>query len=186
VAGCRGAGDGAEGHALAMASLVVKPATPKEVVRVRLGEVQYTFFPGVPRDVPDERAPSLTTLLQAVEGTLASPTPTVTPTGTAGSTSYSYEVVAYNGNGDTLPSTAGTTTTGNATLSGTNYNALSWASATGATGYKVLRTVGGSTQGLIANVVTTTYNDQGATASSYTPVGSAVGVTTVIASMGEL
>ena len=53
--------------------------------------------------------------------------PTVTPKGTAGSTSYSYQVCATNAYGSTTPSASGSTSTGNATLSATNYNLVSWA-----------------------------------------------------------
>jgi len=52
--------------------------------------------------------------------------PTVTPEGTTGATSWSYEVVASNTLGSTTPSPAGSTTTGNATLSTTDYNLVSW------------------------------------------------------------
>lgn len=61
----------------------------------------------------------------------------VTPQGTSGSTTYSYRVSAFNDVGETLASTAVSTTTGNATLSATNYNRVSWSSITGATGYNI-------------------------------------------------
>jgi hypothetical protein len=170
-----------------MASLVVKPANPKEIIRVRVGEVQYTFMAGVPRDVPNVRAAAITTALRAIEGNLVSPTPTVTPTGGAAAT-QSYQVVATNANGDTTPSGTGTTAVGPTTLNGTNYNTVSWAAVPGVTGYKVIRTVGGPSQGLIATLPagTLSYQDQGAAGTPYTPAGAPVGATQVIASMGEL
>jgi hypothetical protein len=68
--------------------------------------------------------------------TLSSPTllsllqppliPTVTPVGTAGSTTWAYKITTVNGLGETTVSPSGQTTTGNATLSGTNFNQLSW------------------------------------------------------------
>lgn len=69
----------------------------------------------------------LVATVKTATGELTSPnTPTVTPEGTTGSTTYSYEVVATNAYGSTKPSTAGSTTTGNATLSSTNYNRVAW------------------------------------------------------------
>ncbi len=64
------------------------------------------------------------------EGAAPLPTPaapTVTPEGTAGTTTYDYEVAAVNAYGSTPASAAGSTTTGNATLSATDYNLVSWA-----------------------------------------------------------
>ena len=63
--------------------------------------------------------------------------PTVAPQGSAGTTTYSYKVSAFNAVGETLASTATTTTTGNATLSATNFNRVSWSAVSGATGYNV-------------------------------------------------
>ena len=96
---------------------------------------------------------------------LATPAaPTVTPTGTSGSTSYSYKIVAKQADGSyAAASAAGSTTTGNATLSSTNYNALSWTAVSNAASYDIYRVTGGSTQGKISNVTTNSYNDQGAT-----------------------
>ena len=52
--------------------------------------------------------------------------PTVTPEGTAGATTYDYTVTATNVYGSTPASAVGSTTTGNATLSTTDYNLVSW------------------------------------------------------------
>ncbi len=94
-------------------------------------------------------------------------TPTVTPTGTTGATSYSYIIEAVGTIGNSAASAAGTTATGNATLSSTNYNALSWTAFTPSSGsvlyYKIYRTVGGSTIGLVGTTTGTTFNDTGYT-----------------------
>jgi len=85
----------------------------------------------------------------------------VTPTGMAGSTTYGYRVAALNAAGTTLAGTEVTTTTGNATLSGANHNALSWNAVAGASSYNVYgRTAGAEL--FLANVATSTYNDTGA------------------------
>lgn len=66
-------------------------------------------------------------LLGNCTGQLASPSaPTVTVEGTTGSTTYSYEVCATNVYGSTPPSSSTSVTTGNATLSTTDYNLVSW------------------------------------------------------------
>jgi hypothetical protein len=96
--------------------------------------------------------------------------PVVTPTGTAGSTTYQYRIVAttYDGR-DSINSATGQTTTGNATLSVTNYNALSWSAVTAAASYKVLKFVTGTWQLLAGGMTGTTYSDNGsATPSAYT------------------
>lgn len=94
---------------------------------------------------------------------------TVTNVGTAGTTTYYYWISAtdYNTNRAGL-SAAGRTTTGNATLSGTNYNTVSWSNAgttaQGVAGYNLYRgtTANPSSAVLIAQVAQTvlTYNDQ--------------------------
>jgi hypothetical protein len=60
-------------------------------------------------------------------GPLPAPSaPTIAPQGTAGTTTYNYEITAKNSLGQTTASAVGTTTTGNATLSSTNYNLITW------------------------------------------------------------
>ncbi|MDE2102987.1 MAG: hypothetical protein KGL39_37430 [Patescibacteria group bacterium] len=86
--------------------------------------------------------------------------PTVSNVGTSGSSTWSYVVVATLANGSihTAASTAGTTTTGNATLSTLNYNVISWTKVAGAYQYQVYRTAHGtspSTNGLIATIPAT-------------------------------
>jgi FtsP/CotA-like multicopper oxidase with cupredoxin domain len=98
----------------------------------------------------------------------------VTTAGTPGATSYSYSVLAYNANGDGVPSPATTVSTGNATLSATNYNNITWAAVANAAGYRVLRTASGgspATLGLIGSVLATaplSLSDTGPTATTYT------------------
>lgn len=78
--------------------------------------------------------------LSGLPPALLPPNPiTVTPHGTTGTTPYGYKVTATNALGETLPSPQGVTGTGNASLSGTNYNILSWSAVTGATGYVAYR-----------------------------------------------
>lgn len=76
--------------------------------------------------------------------------PTITNVGTAGATTYSYKVVARTINNHSPVSAAGSTATGNNTLTGSNYNHIVWTPVTGAQFYDVYRTVGGATQGLIS------------------------------------
>lgn len=99
---------------------------------------------------------------------LSLPAPTglaATVVGTAGSTTYSYQVVACDDSictRSTVASNTATVTTGNATLSSTNYNQLTWNPVQGAAEYWIYRIAGGPT-GVIGNVAagTTTYNDIG-------------------------
>lgn len=60
----------------------------------------------------------------------------VTNFGTPGSTTYTYYVSAYNSAGETL-TTSAVTTTGNATLTSSNFNRVTWDKVWGATGYYV-------------------------------------------------
>lgn len=78
--------------------------------------------------------------------------PTITNVGTTGATAYSYKVVAMHRHGTSEASSAGSTATGNATLSSTNYNHIAWTQVANATAYVIYRTVGGATQGVIAVV----------------------------------
>ena len=100
--------------------------------------------------------------LVSLSTTIGSPSGlTVTPTGTTGSTTYKYQVTANTDDGETIPCSEVTSTTGNATLSETNYNALSWTEVDGATSYSVYRTYGGATTGLIGTATETTFDDTG-------------------------
>jgi hypothetical protein len=74
-------------------------------------------------------------------------------TGTSGATTYTYVIVPKSANGaDGTANRTNTTTTGNATLSATNYNALNLGTIAGVASFDIYRTVGGATQGKIANV----------------------------------
>lgn len=104
-----------------------------------------------------------------------SPVPHITPTGTAGSTAYGY-VVVCNVDGKRYEIIRpGITLLGNATLSGSNYNLVEWSdlitSFTSTIVYEIYRTMGGSTQGLIATIAAgvSTFNDTGVTATTACP-----------------
>lgn len=81
-------------------------------------------------------------------GTPTAPT-AIVGGGAAGATSYTYFCVAMDMNssglntsntGDTIPSAGTTLTTGNASLSVTNFNTITCAGRTGALGFKILKT----------------------------------------------
>lgn len=97
--------------------------------------------------------------------TLSTPSaPTITNVGTAGATAYSYKVVAMHRHGASAASTAGSTATGNATLTAGNYNNIAWTAVDDATAYVIYRTVGGTTQGVIGIVgEVTAFRDTGLT-----------------------
>ena len=88
---------------------------------------------------------------------------TVTPTGTPGTTTQSYRVSAFNDQGETLAIASVATTTSNATLSATNYNALAWDAVASATGYNIwgreATGLGETYMGTVYGVVV--YNDKG-------------------------
>lgn len=93
---------------------------------------------------------------------------TVTPTGVTGSTSYSYRVEAINSTGRTVACARVTTSTGNATLSASNYNLLNWDDMAGATAYNVFgRKQDGIGEGYLDTVYESTYNDTGAEVPTY-------------------
>ena len=112
-------------------------------------------------------------------GTVTTVSPPVisslTTSGTAQTTSYTYEVVAAVTNGAiTNPSSTDTITTGNAILSATNYNIITWGAVTGVTNYYVYRTASGGTPsstGLIGVIPsgTTTLHDTGLSAAGTAP-----------------
>src|SRR3990167_8677092 len=97
---------------------------------------------------------------------------TVTPQGTAGATTWTYKLVAINASGTTEAGAASSTTTGNATLDGTNYNRLTWTAVSNATGYWIYRTAVGTSPSTTGRIVVlgavTTYDDQGAAGDSAT------------------
>lgn len=97
---------------------------------------------------------------------LATPTaPTIAPQGTVGMTPYGYKIIPLKGTttcGSVSPQ--GVTSTGNATLSATNYNRVSWTAISGATSYLVYRTAtmgSPATTGLLGETAGTSFNDTG-------------------------
>lgn len=113
--------------------------------------------------------------IACIDNSLTAPTGlSVTPTGTPGTTTYTYYVA------DTKPSSGGyavsgvaSTTTGNATLSGTNYNVVAWTSINGHT-YTIYRASGGASSGALGTVTASgtsaSYNDVGGTATGSVPI----------------
>jgi hypothetical protein len=96
----------------------------------------------------------------------------LTHQGTLGSTTYGYKVTAINAYGETTGSKEGTSPYGNATLSGTNWNVVSWQGVPGASGYNVYRTTGGPTPPQLVAALRSTslvFNDIGNTANFGTP-----------------
>lgn len=120
-----------------------------KVIRKQKG---WSGFPTVTfRTLNGETYDSYVTSAAAL-GTPAAPT--VTVVGTAGTTAYSYRITALSGSGETVAGTGGTTATGNATLTGVNFNRVTWAAVAGAVGYKVYgRTAG--TELLMATILVT-------------------------------
>ncbi len=82
--------------------------------------------------------------------------PTVTPIGTTGAVTWRYKVSAMNANGnESIVSATGTTTSGNANLTGSNFNRITWSAVEGAAAYRIYRTTVGTsptTTGYIGRV----------------------------------
>ena len=117
---------------------------------------------------------SLTLQGGMVSGQLTAPTlsATVTNVGTAGTTTYRYQVTAIDGTGETVGSTIQQTTTGNATLTTSNYNTITWTAVPGAVQYGIYKCSGAACTPLKKTTVSgsaTSFNDQ----SAGTPVGAA-------------
>lgn len=102
------------------------------------------------------------------EPDIAAPaTVTVTPTGTPGSTSYTYRITTIKDVTFTESEwTAGTTATGNATLSATDFNALSWSAVVGAFRYNIYKLENGL-YGYLGTSEGTIFNDTGAIAPNF-------------------
>lgn len=82
--------------------------------------------------------------------------------GTTGSTSYSYRVDALNATGRTAAASRVSISNGNATLSSSNYNAVTWDAMAGATAYNVYgRKSTGIGESWLATVYTNSYDDTG-------------------------
>lgn len=75
----------------------------------------------------------------------------VSPVGISGSTAYGYRVSAVDDESESIACPTASTMTGNAVLSESNYNLISWTAVAGATSYKVYGRTGGSGQ-LLATV----------------------------------
>lgn len=106
---------------------------------------------------------------------VANPTLTsVTPTGgVAGH--YTYKIVGVDSSGATSAASAGVSdTSGPTTLDGSHYETLAWTDPPGAVSINIYRTAGGTTQGLIGNVLAgvQTFNDTGAAGDSSSPPSS--------------
>lgn len=92
--------------------------------------------------------------------------PTITPAGTSGATTWTYKIVAKKVSTEqfSIASSAGSTATGNATLTSTNYNRIAWESVTDANQYDIYRTAAGgtpATTGLIGSTNNVFFNDTG-------------------------
>ncbi|MBT9175673.1 MAG: hypothetical protein DDT22_01357 [candidate division WS2 bacterium] len=99
-------------------------------------------------------------------------TPTITSHGVIGTTVWGYRVTARSAVGETLASVEGRTTTGNATLTTTNFNRITWSVVPGAIDYRIYRTTAGgtpATTGLIGTTTTTTFDDTGLAATIAVP-----------------
>ena len=97
----------------------------------------------------------------------------ITQTGTPGAVTYYYRVSAILSSGETSASPELSTTTSNATLSGTNYNVVTWGAVSGATGYNVYRSsAAGAELKIASNVAGPTYQDQSNTVGVGSPIGS--------------
>ena len=119
----------------------------------------------------------------------AAPAPTLATGGTAGTTSYFYKVVARFSSGQAATGAEASITTGNATLSPTNYNTLSAYSVTGATGYDIYRGTAAGNENVKVNstpVTTSTYNDTGGGTSAVVPASSYSYVTVTTDEFGKL
>ena len=112
---------------------------------------------------------------------LATPAvPVITQGGTGGATPYGYKIACLGGDATTTAaSTEGTTATGNATLSATDYNIVTFTPSTGMTTCDVFRITGGATQGKIGNTATSPFNDTGLAASGAAPTANTTGSVTV-------
>jgi hypothetical protein len=108
--------------------------------------------------------------------TLSAPSDvSVSVVGVAGSTSYGYRVVAVDADGNyTTPSDTVSISNGNATLSGSNYNLVSWSAVTGAAQYRVYGRTAGS-ELLIATTSSTSYADTGLAPSGALPTVNTTG-----------
>ena len=161
---------------------------------MRIAEEIYSLEPGVPQDIPIEHFAAVLAAVRIAGGTLAPVVagPVITHQGTGGATSYTYKVAAYDATGDAVPSPTTTDAAGNAALGAGNGEIVTWvapADPTGARlGFKIIRTAGGPSQGLIGTVgpSVVTFTDTGGAGTVYTPAGSNPGVAQAIAGPPEV
>jgi hypothetical protein len=91
------------------------------------------------------------TIVAAV-GPLSVPAePSVTVHGATGSEQWNYAITAYNTYGQTTASPVRSVANGNATLTSSNYNALSWSADTDATGYDIYRSAAATCEDIALN-----------------------------------
>lgn len=151
--------------------------TPKMFAQKQLTRAFQTVYTGAASVISDFVTDLTISNNTRIDNPLA---PTITNGGTAGTTTYSYYVVANDAwGGKTLVGAVGTTTTGNATLSTTNYNTITWSAVVGAVSYDVLKT--NTATSLALAVTGTTVNDTGqATATYTTPTSNTTGITAFV------
>ena len=87
--------------------------------------------------------------------------PTIAQVGTVGATAYDYVVAALTATGSTQASAVGSTSTGNATLSATDYNTITWTAVADATGYVVYGRSGTALTELGSTTTALTLDDTG-------------------------
>lgn len=112
---------------------------------------------------------------------------TVVPFGATGATTYGYRVSAINDSGETLASSTVSIANGNAALSASDFNRVTWLKVLGATGYKVYGRTSGSE--LLMTTVTTAnhIDDTGAlTPSGALPSTNTTGYSSTRTSIGTL
>jgi hypothetical protein len=98
--------------------------------------------------------------------------PTASAQGTSGSTTWGYKVTAFSDTGESLASNETQITDGNATLSSSNFNRVSWAAVAGAVKYAVYRSTAGGTPATTGKLLETTLlqlDDNGRAASGTEP-----------------
>lgn len=95
----------------------------------------------------------------------------VAATGTTGATAYGYKLTAVKGGMETEATAEVTIADGNATLSATNYNAITWDDVEDADGFNIYRITGGAAQGYVGHVPAgvLAFSDTGLTAGKAAP-----------------
>jgi hypothetical protein len=164
------------------------------VLDVLVGNIIYSLEPGVPHDIPPEHFAAVVAAVRIASGTLApvAAGPVITHQGAGGAASYTYEVVAYDATGDAVPSPTTTDAAGNAALGSGNGEIVTWVApanpSSARLGFKVIRTAGGPSQGLLGTVgpSVVTFTDTGGAATVYTPAGTNPGVAQAIAGPPEI